>query len=159
MEWWKIVAAGILIAAGVTACNIRDAGLVQKGVDQQLAVEAKQKEKDHLAAEAHDAQQAKAMRAIEEQHVREKQENEKAIAGLQRDVRDGRERLRIAIVRNSGKTPTDPATSGAEPEEGSVVMPETASDILGIAAGVGQNVRDYNDLLDAYRALERRCTQ
>jgi hypothetical protein len=36
-------------------------------------------------------------------------------------------------------------------------VPEVASDILGIAAGIGQNVRDYNDLLDAYHALELRC--
>jgi len=153
----KILAAGIVIAGLVAACHERDNRLIQKGVDSQIALEAAQKEKDKVLAEKKDADQAAALRKIDEQRVKENKEHEKTIAQLQRDVRSGAERLRIATVHQPSKTPADPTAGRVEPEEGSVVVPEVASDILGIAAGIGQNVRDYNDLLDAYHALELRC--
>lgn len=158
MEWWKILAVGIVIAGCVAACHERDMKLIQKGVDQQVALEAQQKEKDRLAMAKKEDDHREALAVIEHKRVVEKQEYEKALGKLQRDVRIGAERLRIATIRKPSDVPTNPASGGAEPEEGSVVVPEVASDILGIAGGIGQTVRDYNSLLDAYHALERACS-
>lgn len=157
MEWFKILAAGIVIAGCVAACHERDMKLVQRGVNQQLAVEAEQKEKDRLANLKKEADHRDQLAAVEHKRVVEKQEYAKVLEKLQRDVRVGNERLRIATVRKPPAVSTDPASGGTGPEEGSVVVPEVASDILGIAGGTGQTVRDYNALLDAYHALDRAC--
>lgn len=159
MEWWKILAIGIFAAGCVTACHERDSRLIQKGVEQQLAVEAKQKEADRLANEKKEAEHQKALSDIEQKRVKEKQAYETNLAKLQRDVRTGAERLRIATVRKPPAIPSNPTPGGAQPEEGSDVMPEVASDILGIAGGIGQTVRDYNSLLDAYHSLELSCSK
>lgn len=156
--WAKLLAAGLLVAVMVGACQKRDERLIQKGVDIQLAKEAAQKEKDRIAMQKKEDRQREELAAIEHKRVVEKQEYEKVLAKLQHDVRVGNERLRIATVRKPPAVPTDPAPGGAEPEEGSVVVPEVASDILGIAGGTGQLVRDYNALLDAYRSLDRACS-
>lgn len=158
MEWFKILAVGVIIAGCVAACHERDMKLIQKGVNQQVAKENAQRGKDQLAMMKKEDDHREALAVIDHKRVVERQEYEKALGKLQRDVRIGAERLRIATVRKPPGVPTNPAPGGAEPEEGSVVVPEVASDILGIAGGIGQTVRDYNSLLDAYHALERACS-
>lgn len=158
-KWVYWLVAALVVSVSVAACHARDERLIQKGVDIQLAKEAAQKEKDRIAMQKKEDRQREELAVIEHKRVVEKQEYEKVLSKLQRDVRVGNERLRIATVRKPPAIPTDPAPGGAEPEEGSVVVPEVASDILGIAGGTGQLVRDYNALLDAYHVLERSCAK
>lgn len=157
-NWVYWLVAAVFIGLSMKACDMRDDRLIQKGVDMQLAKEAAQREQDRLAMLKKEDDHREKLAVIEQKRVVEKQEYEKVLAKLQRDVRVGNERLRIATVRKPPAVSTDPAPGGAEPEEGSVVVPEVASDILGIAGGTGQLVRDYNALLDAYHELERSCS-
>ena len=75
----------------------------------------------------------------------------------------GVERLRIEVRAPADQVPggaEGPAAGPAgppEPTETADVVPEVAAAILRIAADSARDVRDYNDLLDRYRLVEKAC--
>lgn len=170
--WMKILAAVILFGIAVTAFNNWKDGIYQEGYNARDVI-AKADEA-RITKEAQDkfivAQHESALRernlreAIDDQEKTRLQESKKyetIIARYQSDARSGSFKLRIPTTTDSvSGNPKDPgtgATSGPSSPQDSVVMPETAADILGIAGEIGRDMRQINGLIDAYEALRKDC--
>ena len=158
MALLKLAAGALVVVVLVVGCNRRDAGLREEGRQAQIQVENAQREKDRLENLKKEDDHRAAVATIDAKRVEEKQKYETDKADLECRIRAGDIQLHLArgVHKQTPVSPDAPA-GRAEPEENPVVLPETAAAVLGVAGSAGQDVRDYNALLDAYHALERGC--
>lgn len=170
--WMKIVAAAILIGLLTAGFLKWKHGIYRDGYSARDAIA--QADEARIKDEAQNkfilAQHEAALRernlreelsTQEKNRIEKEKKHEATIARYLSDARNGALQLRIATTtdkvsgdtRNQGSgTPT-----GSGGSQDSIVMPEVAATILGIAGEMGRDMRQINGLIDAYEALKKEC--
>lgn len=111
------------------------------------------------AARDKEAAATAALAAQSMKHAEEARHAQAEVDSLRADLRASRVRLSIPVAScTAGGAPgsDSPTAGGARPEARAELMPETAADLVGIAAEGDAAVRQLNRLIDAYNALRDR---
>ena len=100
---------------------------------------------------------------LQSKAYKERKDAQATISDLQRRILDGAIRLRVPTVEDGwDKLSTSYGTSSPTSptgQTGAYLLPQTASDLVGIAAGCDEAVRDRNELIDIYLAVQTRINQ
>lgn len=149
---------GVLVAAALSGgawIGLRHYGATQYQHGYDAAVTAGQAQLAHEAAENLKIEtdlRAQLAERDDEAHQKEI-EHAQALADAQRRVRAGTDRLRCpASPVQPAATPADrPAAASASTDgQGPDLVPETAADLLGIAADVAGLVRRYERVIERF---------
>jgi hypothetical protein len=132
----------------------------QAGHDAAIAAGKEQYDRDAAAARKTESDLRAQLRAKDADALRQKEEHEKNLANAQRRMRAGADSLRcpaVGPVPDHAAPDDRPAAGGPDPDTaGPRIVPETAADLLGVAADIAGIVRKYDRLeqrFEACRAL------
>jgi hypothetical protein len=150
-----LVIAAALAVAGWFGLHHYGAERYQAGYNAAVDAGNAQHDRDAAAYRKLESDQRAKDAARDAEATRKDQENAQALADAQRRVRAGTDRLRCpANPVQPASTPGDrpvtgtPATDGAGPD----LVPETAADLLGVAADAAGLVRRYAEVIERYNA-------
>lgn len=168
----KLGGAVILLAAilaGFAAWNAHEYNLGYNARDAKAKLDEATIRADALAqlseATAEVGRQTAALQTALDsesaQRYKEKQDHEKAIADLRASARAGALRLSVDVAADSISKCAAPNGAGftARPGEQTraYLMPGITDDVLRIAGGISDLVRDYNAVVDAYNRARATC--
>jgi TolA-binding protein len=171
--WVKLIGGGVLILAIGAGAAWWHHEIYQSGFDAEKSIRDTQDAiNDKAAQDKYIALTAKAQQNERDLNSKifdisnsldiERQNHEATKSAYLNAARAGTLQLRVATIAPSENikctSPSNSATasqSGAE--AGSVVVPQVADDILSVAAGTAELVRQYNALVDAYNAARATC--
>lgn len=114
------------------------------------------------AARDKEAAAAEELAAESMRHLQESRHAQMEIDHLRADLRAARVRLSVPVARctTGSSAGSDPATAGGSGSEARAeLMPQTAADLVGIAADGDAAVRQLNRCIDVYNAVRMRYNE
>lgn len=150
----SILLAVIILVASVFGLRHYSAERYQAGYDAAIAAGKEQHDRDAAAARKTESDLRAQLRAKDADAKRKEDEYATNLQNAQRRVRAGADSLRCpAAIPVSGPAAPDdrPAAGGPDPEaDRPRIVPEVASDLLGVAADLARVVRQYDRITERF---------
>jgi len=145
-----VLLALVILVASVFGLRHYSAERYQAGYDAAIAAGKEQHDRDAAAAHKTESDLRAQLRAKDADAKQKEDEYETNLQNAQHRVRVGADSLRCPAAGPvpAAAAPDDrPAAGGPDPEaDGPRIVPETASDLLGVAADLARIVRQYDRL-------------